>query len=593
MKICIPQARLLASVAVAGVVALTGCTDSKYDFNEIDSTIGIGGDGLTLPGSSTDTIQLSDVLDIDDSECVKTRENGDYVFVQDGSDVEPARPKISTVELADAGHEREELTFPAPTLPAGATGEVVLPDPVKVEGTVQLLNYEGEKPEGVVQLMSADASDEFTLDVTFSPDMQANIRNLTDVTVTFPAYMELSGVKCNGKDVPVTNSRLSLGARATASTLKITGTVSGLDFTKGSEELGQLKEVKKNGKDMFVLDGKVLVSITFDKVSASLRPSHKLAVNSDMTIGDFSITSATGRFDPDIDMPDLGSTEVTGVPDFLSEPGVNIDLYNPQILLNIDNNMDVGGFVKGTITATFNDGSAPVKVDVPWMSIRPNGKSTICVSREKMGEEADGFYQVPELGKLIERIPDRITFDAEAKADADRVSTIILGNDNYVIKPSYRIEAPLAFAKNAKIVYTETIDEWNEDIEDLEFDDNSYLELTGEIENSVPAYLTLTATPIDINGNDCSDKIGVTVEGGVLASADGVSPVSSNLKIKLEQKEKGALGVLDGIVLKVEGSAAEDGQPTVTGITLNERNHYVIARDIRIKLVGKIIADMN
>lgn len=580
-------------MVVAGAIAMTGCSDSKYDFNEIDSTIGIGGGGLELPGSSTDTIQLSDVLDIDDSECVTTRENGDYVFVQDGSDVEPARPRINVVELADAGHETKELVIGVPTLPAGATGWVDLNPSITKADDVQLLNYEGEKPEEVVELISARADDEFTLRLTFSDAMKANIEELTDMTVTFPEYMELENVKCNGKDVTVSGSRLPLGVRSTGGDLVITGVVKKLDFSKGNDELGQLKDVKKNGKDMFELNGKVKVSLTFDRVKASIGSAGKLAVNSDMTIGDFTITEATGRFCPDIDMKDLGSTDVTGVPDFLTEPGVKVDLFNPQILLNIDNNVDVAGFVSGTIAATFNDGSAPVKVKVPKMRINPNGKTSICVSRERMGDEADGFYHVPELGKLIERIPDRITFDAEAEADDTRVSTIVLGNDNYVIQPSYRIEAPLAFAAGAKIVYTETIDEWHEDIEDLEFDDNSYLELTGEIVNSVPAYLTLTAEPIDVDGNNCSDKVDVTVEGGVLASSDGVNTVNSDMKITIRQKQKGALGVLDGIVLKVEAAASEGGQPTVTGVTLNEKNHYVIARDIKIRLVGKIIADMN
>ena len=39
----------LPCVAMAGMFALSGCTDSDYDFNEIDATMGFGSDGLTLP----------------------------------------------------------------------------------------------------------------------------------------------------------------------------------------------------------------------------------------------------------------------------------------------------------------------------------------------------------------------------------------------------------------------------------------------------------------------------------------------------------------------------------------------------------------
>ena len=59
---------------------MTGCMDDGYDFNEVDMTVGIGGDGLSLPVSSTDTIKLEDVLELDGSESVVVKDNGDYVF---------------------------------------------------------------------------------------------------------------------------------------------------------------------------------------------------------------------------------------------------------------------------------------------------------------------------------------------------------------------------------------------------------------------------------------------------------------------------------------------------------------------------------
>ena len=66
---------LLPCVAMAGAIALTGCTDSDYDFNNIDATVGIGGDGLTLPVNSTDTIKLADVLELENSDCVVEEPN--------------------------------------------------------------------------------------------------------------------------------------------------------------------------------------------------------------------------------------------------------------------------------------------------------------------------------------------------------------------------------------------------------------------------------------------------------------------------------------------------------------------------------------
>lgn len=67
-------------MTLLGGLALASCVNSDYDFNEVDATMGFGGEGLELPGSSTDTIKLADVLDLGDDDCVKVRPNGDYVL---------------------------------------------------------------------------------------------------------------------------------------------------------------------------------------------------------------------------------------------------------------------------------------------------------------------------------------------------------------------------------------------------------------------------------------------------------------------------------------------------------------------------------
>ena len=72
------KCRLLPAMTLLGGLALASCVNSDYDFNEVDATMGFGGEGLELPGSSTDTIKLADVLDLGDDDCVKVRPNGDY-----------------------------------------------------------------------------------------------------------------------------------------------------------------------------------------------------------------------------------------------------------------------------------------------------------------------------------------------------------------------------------------------------------------------------------------------------------------------------------------------------------------------------------
>ena len=60
--------------------------------------------------------------------------------------------------------------------------------------------------------------------------------------------------------------------------------------------------------------------------------------------------------------------------------------------------------------------------------------------------------------------------------------------------------APLAFDEGARIVYNDTIDGWTDDLEDIDLMAGSAIELTANVENKIHAYLTVSATAIDVQG---------------------------------------------------------------------------------------------
>ena len=79
----------------------------------------------------------------------------------------------------------------------------------------------------------------------------------------------------------------------------------------------------------------------------------------------------------------------------------------------------------------------------------------------------------------------------------------------------------------------------------------------------------------------------------VIASADGVNSVETPLNLKVTQGRKGAMKRLDGLVFDIKAAASDNGSSPVEGMTLNSQKHFLIARDIKIKLVGKLIGDFN
>lgn len=584
------KCRLLPAMTLLGGLALASCVNSDYDFNEVDATMGFGGEGLELPGSSTDTIKLADVLDLGDDDCVKVRPNGDYVFEQVGDNVEPAQPEIAPISVT----QRQSVSYdidinvePATRSAGDARAVTVV---LSADGDMQSFEYDGDKPAEVVGLDYAETDANLSFSLHFPAGLSSVVASLDEISIQMPSFMELSDVSANiGADGSwsIDGSRIVFSNITTSRDLTVSARVSRLRFGV-SDELGSLGI----DGDKIVLDGRVHVSMN-SVATVSGGSIEGLTASSDFAIDDMQITSVTGRFDPEIDLDNIGDVEITGVPDFLTDGNVRVDLYNPQILLTLNSDLNMGGFVGGTLTS-WKDGQPIASVTVPEMAVRAGGMTEMCICRN--GEGIEGFdvvQVVPELSTLIETIPDRITFEGTARADRNQTCEFELGH-RYTVQPAYRVEAPIAFAENAQIVYKDTIDEWHEDIEDFELSDNSYITFTANIENRVPAYLTLSAYAIDVDGQRMGDdEIKVEVSNTVIASADGETSSETPLTIRVSQNDGRALSRLDGLVFDVTASASDGGANPVEGMTLNSEKHFLIARDIKIKLVGTLIGDFN
>lgn len=577
-------------MTLLGGLALASCVNSDYDFNEVDATMGFGGEGLELPGSSTDTIKLADVLDLGDDDCVKVRPNGDYVFEQVGDNVEPAQPEIAPISVT----QRQSVSYdidinvePATRSAGDARAVTVV---LSADGDMQSFEYDGDKPAEVVGLDYAETDANLSFSLHFPAGLSSVVASLDEISIQMPSFMELSDVSANiGADGSwsIDGSRIVFSNITTSRDLTVSARVSRLRFGV-SDELGSLGIEG----DKIVLDGRVHVSMN-SVATVSGGSIEGLTASSDFAIDDMQITSVTGRFDPEIDLDNLGDVEITGVPDFLTDGNVRVDLYNPQILLTLNSDLNMGGFVGGTLTS-WKDGQPIASVTVPEMAVRAGGMTEMCICSNGEGIEGYDVVQVvPELSTLIETIPDRITFEGTARADRNQTCEFELGH-RYTVQPAYRVEAPIAFAENAQIVYKDTIDEWHEDIEDFELSDNSYITFTANIENRVPAYLSLSAYAIDVDGQRMGDdEIKVEVSNTVIASADGETSSETPLTIRVSQNDGRALSRLDGLVFDVTASASDGGANPVEGMTLNSEKHFLIARDIKIKLVGTLIGDFN
>ena len=431
------------------------------------------------------------------------------------------------------------------------------------------------------------------LSVHFPQGLSSVMPTIDKLQFFMPEYIVVGSVSGNGNGtLSHSGTVITLTGVNTSRDLSLTVTTDELVFSADNMDNGEL--TIENGDITLTGDIDMSLEATLDITGT---PSQtRFEINNTFNLDTFKPVSAVGKFDPSIDLNSLGNIEINGVPEFLTDGDVRADLDNPQIMVAINNTMNATGLVNGTITAT-KDGRKTASVTVPQMTIHPATTTNICICRRKTAEiEAEygsNAYEVPELSTLIETIPDNISFDAEAMADKTKESEFMLDH-TYTIAPKYSVEAPIAFAENASIVYKDSIDGWHKDLEDYDLSDDACITVTANIENRVPAYLTLTATPIDENGNDISTDVNVEVSGTVIASPDGEESAYTPLTINITKKTADAMKKIDGLRLTIQGKAkSEDGTDSVTGKTLNSKKHFLIARDVKIKVTGKIIADFN
>lgn len=599
------KSKMLVCLLSCGLLTLgTGCTDNDFDLSKIDTTIGIGGDGLTLPTNSTENIMLDDFLELNNSDLVSIADNGDYMFHKEGDDCTPAHPNIDKVVVTSQGinnNFKVAVTVPPSALLSGRklSKRAKKIDLIKAGGKVAEFEYVGNAPKEIEELTSAGVSAPVTIRVNLSNDLKSFVPKFKELTLQIPSYMHLDITSCspNSYSYDPKTGKITLKDVNTASDIVIKGEVTTLDFKATPTTNNKLTFVaNKKNEGKVNMKGEIETSISFDEINANVTsiPSD-LHLSAVMSMDDITITSAKGKFNPDIDLGNLGNIEINDVPDFLTGDEVNVNLHNPIIELKIGSDIAVTGKVSGTIVATFDNGKPNCSVAIPKMTIKPNANTRICICKHREGVDDtkyDEVVEVPNLSDIFATIPKTIKFDADASADATQEAEVKLGHQ-YTITPKYNITAPLAFDAGANISYTDSFDGWNEDIEDCEFAEGTYIELTADIENKLPAYLDVNADAIDVDGNKMSqDLIEVKVSNSIAASTDGVQAKTTPITITLREKKSGMLKKVDGLKYNIKLAAGE-GNDAIVGKTINAYHHTITAKNIKVKLVGKIIADFN
>ena len=592
---------LLAFSLAFGAVALTGCsTDDSIDLNEIDANIGIGSDEFTLPASSTAFIKLADILSLNDGDCVETTATGDYQFRK--SDViDAAKPTVEQV-LTVESTPKSNLDG-IPIIPG--QGQYLVP--ADAPQPIRTFTVDTEKDDAIIDIDYAALDGNVKIGLNLS-SMKSLVSQF-DMDLYMPRFFVIDDT---GYDVDWNSSAdyyiLKLKNISTAQgSYQLTLPLKRLEkFDTSSTEVYSRvvgNRIKMNG------DVKMQLRLNDQYFKQATPGTTDITINEVDFGQQIVVTEVQGRLNPDIEEQHSTVNIGNDVPDFLNDDKVKILLNNPTIALTVSNNINIRAFISGQLIATYKDGrkkvmqltktknGSPIRINEHTGDITSSTISKIVICR-KAGNEAGVQYVVKDgtealepvesendIAKILEKIPKTLSFTFNSTSDQTYTAKIDLCNPNepwssygrsYELKPSYDFVAELNMDAGSTIVYNDTINEWNSDINDKDVDllKGTKVEANAKVINRTPMKLYLDPVAIDVNKKVMSDvKVEVTTEsqdakGYYIPSAIGTDDVK-DLKVVITAAE-GALKRLDGLILHVTAETEK------SGYTLNSGEKYVL-----------------
>ena len=606
-----------ASLGAAMVMTMlvAACVDSDYDLGEVDKTVGLGGN-FTLPSNNTTgDICLDDVLDLGDNNFLKINEDGQYVIDVLDDDEFTAHmwvdefyiPKKTyngsyTINLGDFA--------PAPMHRVKGVKGVKKADEL-IEFTAPMVdldfNYDYDT-EQIQQLdyLGVSSSSKLTVNLTFAKDLQKSLANIAIMKFALPQCVVCGKAAFKGDSISVDEQNvLTLNNVKPSEGLNFTIAIKGVDLSETKADGSYMNYQVGRGLSfhgqLSISVGVYESAVDFDKVAEAT----DLTVKGTATLSRMKVNAARGIFTPKRQFGRVGGVSLRNAPSFLKEDGVNLDLYDPQLNLNIYSNVPFTSKMTGAIVSKDKNGKVIERIDVPQFKYKARGESVVSVRRRPVANSTDTtIVVVSNICDVIRNLPDSIALiDLVGVGDETQKSDIELGYD-YRTTIRLSVASGISLGEDACVIYKKDYTGWNDQVKDIRFvektDDGKttiggYLKVTATVENKIPAFLMLSAQGLDMSGNTIDgDKLEVEVQDVVKASPNGTTPETTEVVVYVRPKTNEVFKTLDGLVFQVKMMAKDaKSNGRVMGVKLNAYNQTIKVTNLKVQKIGKVAIDLN
>lgn len=552
-------------------------------------TVNVGGEYLTIPAGSSDTAYLSKIIEVEEGDILQpdatTRVY--HLTKKDDISVEPTTVKEVTVGATTTDLEAIEIVNNTGVSFSEAEVSADITTSGDFEATANDID-EALKELGSLRVKTpVDLN--LTIDFNISGgDLTFNQVKANKLKIVFPDYIVFKddeGIQDN--ELILDEEVLSVNGSSYTRTLKVEGYKFGDAADSGR---------KPNAEGSLTIEGNI--SMEGDVVTSGISGTGALALVPKAVLEEMNINSVTGVIQPKIEA-ETTKIELNDLPDFLKDEDTRLDITNPVILLKADNPLETDVEIDAVLTPKKNNVNIEgheVKIGTGYgqnkVALIP-GTNIIALSRtgDCSIEGVTENIKVEDINNLLETIPDDIDVNLQPIVRNENYYNAELGKE-YDLPASYEVDVPLSFEQGLNIVYNDSVQDLNKDLNDLDKVSLKNAKIMLSVDNAIPLKLQLKAENVqikDVYGNELT-AVKKTMEEDkqyVAESTDGEKPATSELVLSLTSDDTAFLSKIDRICFKitaVPGSA--------TGVPLKD-TQWLKVTSVKLSVPGGVNVDLN
>ena len=583
---------VLAGAAALSLLALSSCFNDDYDLSDIDTTARLQTKNLVVP-ITLDALTLDQVMDLDDdSEIKDTVVNGKrlYAVKKEGTfDSDPIEVKAFTIAKPSIDPTTKTLAFnpPAPGSLPSLLGFYIIVD---VDPT-SFNTSANDIDDAIKDIYNLGVTSKITTTLKVSTSGGSAIdwsqTKMTGLKIKMPKGLIVDKPEKGvfEQSTPTQHpdySLLDLSGEtdlylAADGTISISMDVTAIDVPNSniifnannhSVTMADQIEISEGQVEVYGTPGTTILpaSVTF-----SLNPSmDAIAVN-----------TFTGKIEYDVEDFDIDPIDLSSLPDFLSQSGTKLGLEDPRIYLSLNNplggytnvngskNVDLQTGFTMTPERTFTENGVEQKETGAACGLDPNDNGIFKIPggttsaqnfvmspanpSEEMAEYPNAthvaFTSLKNVLTETNGIPTKISVEAVSpKIPEQEIANFQLGTQLSAVEGSYMFYAPLQLTNNSIIMYTDTLDGWND--EDVDALTITKMVVRFNATTEVPFALDLSIQPTTLDGKPIKDS-----KGNSITSNQVYLPANANnqyVEVTINCSEENPVKHLDGLLIKAK-----------------------------------------